>query len=420
MVNNPDTIQQITCLENELQARQMSIRQLESLLASQNWMKEHAENARDSIRERLEHIANSLCSQMVNDLRQESPDGISQIDHKELSAWIIAAVGKQIDHLSAGGRGTGDADVESENVELQHKIIRLKESLEREKEAHRKTRQDIKHVQSALDAALATSRDTPEPAADIPDWLSELQLWPKFDQGMTLLQTIAETGMVRRFDVSSAYGNSIGAGRESSFIRRMITRSQERELLTVVTVDSETVGASTQDLVQLSDQGKEACRLLFHLAPVPNEIERLLPCCQTLPRILLVLEAAELLRNAGFTVELAPYPVDVPQSDQSLALALKATFEDKPVFVMVEGKHSAVVEWNRKWQDHYDAIGDRFHVVVASEKIKSRLLSHVHRWVQKNKRGLTLRMTNISKVRGKGRRGNDIWTIRHTLGDSTE
>ena len=421
MATNPDPAQQIKRLENELEARQMSIRQLESLLESQNWMKEHAEDALCAIRGRLEHIAESLCSQMVNDLRKESPDGISFIGHKELSASIIEGVRRQIDSLSANGRGIGDADVESENVELQHEIIRLKELVRKEKEAHEKTRQDLGKVQSTLDAALETSRNTPKPAVEsdttkVPEWLSELQLWPQFDRGMTLLRTIAETGIARRFDVSSAYGNLTGAGPQSSSIRRMITRLEKRGLLTVTTVESETVGASTQDLVRLSDRGKETCQLLFHLTPAPDEIERLLPRCKTLPRVLLVMEAAEIMRDAGYAVDLAPNPIDVPQSGRRLALAMKATFEGETAFVMVEGKDSDDGDWNRKWQDHYDAIGDSFYIVVASGKVKSRLLSNVSRWVQTNKCRLKLQMTDISAVRGKGRRGNEIWTIRRNLG----
>lgn len=423
-------------LKSELETCRMSIRQLESLLEGQNWMKEHAERARDEMRGKLENIAESLCPHMVNDLRHKHPDGMAVIEHETLADMIVADVKGQIDGLeeSASGQRARDEDVESENVRLQREITSLKRSLEEEKASRERAEQELSDVRTSLDVASKAAKNTPDTVASrsvvenserdqsldheaVPEWLSELQHKSTYEQGIQLLRIVAETGMARRQDVANAYGNALEIAPRSSAVNRAFSRLQEWELIELITVESETSGASTQHLIRLSERGRETCRLVLRLAPAPNEIERLLPRCETLSKVLLHLEAAEILRDAGYVVDLTPDPVEVPgRPGRHFIPDVGVTLGGEASFVVIEGKDGGGEDRERKWQDYYDAVGGSFYIVAASQKVMHRIKSDVAYWAKRNGYRLKLQMTNIGDARGKGRQGNDVWILGRNLG----
>lgn len=131
-----------------------------------------------------------------------------------------------------------------------------------------------------------------------------------------------------------------------------------------------------------------------------------------LPQRGLVQEAARLLAAAGYTVDLEPGPLPVPDDGVLLPdLTLQLEGGDgvvRPVPVEVEDLSRPVAEREARWEAAYRLGGGCLYFVAPDSRTLDRLRSEVFYWV--GSRPLGLWMTDLE--RGRGRSGETVWLVR--------
>ena len=148
----------------------------------------------------------------------------------------------------------------------------------------------------------------------LPEWMQVWQKTKSHSRDLELIEILAKTGSPRRSEVAAAFAKQTKVQTASGGIARLFNRCARMELIELVKAKSETIGSSTHHLVRLTVQGRDACRLLLNIEPAESQLTELLKRHKNPEHTLLNLEAADLLRSAGYTVDLFPARITLPDN----------------------------------------------------------------------------------------------------------
>jgi len=360
-------------------------------------MNTDAKSKQNGARKELEWVVNAIGPETTRDL--------SQVESRKLAALVVESVRRKLE-------------------QEQTRSAALKQALE--------------NIQSQVESAIELSDGPPvgqskEPVSlysqgserrplrrleslsrQVEKWQKRRERWPDaFAREARLLQTLAETGESRRIVAAKMLAGHLGLNHGCGSIVRTFVQLERSGWIELIAAKSETIGAVNHYLLRLTDRGVMVCKTVLELNPAPSQLTELLSRHQTPSRVLLVLQTADLLREAGYTVDLFPNRIALSGNSEERTFApdLVASWRGSALLVLVAGKAGAEGEvQRRRWRGYYDAAGGEFHVVTPSPKREQRVKGDVWDWAHLNSLRPELWMTNISDVRGQGLRGNEIWT----------
>lgn len=402
------------------QGYEASLRQLRTLLDAQARLRDVAEQQAMDTRRELERLTEALCPALVDDLRRGDPQGLSGMGARTLVNAIIRDVQRRLSRLSAAevtGQSAGDlyqkATVElsrlrDENASLQAELAEAQKMGQEAELRASVLQQSLADLQKRLEVApSAPAKDQPPdpvPPDRLPEWVAQWQGEPSHQRDLALLRLLAETGVARRTEIERELARRTDPPAASGSAGRVLRRCAKLDLIQTVEISGQEEEAPAR-LTRLTERGRTVCRLLLGVEPVPSQATELLARHESPARALLALSAADLLRGAGYEVDLLPGRVELPEG-RSFVPDLAVSQNGRAWYVEVERElHSGPQERDRRWRDCYDATGGQLHVVVPDRTTQEAIKSEILFWARQ--RPLSLRMTWLDEARG--RQGEDVW-----------
>ena len=397
MVNQIDTIKQ---------AYEVSLRQMQTLLAAQSRLRAVAEEIADQARRELERAAEALCPEWVDEASKASPLGLANVSPSDLASAIIQDVKRRLTQANSHqppAETAENARLREENARLCRENAQLRLRI------------------SVLEKGARTSDSDPDAPAALPDWVAEWQAEPSYDRDLALLRILAETGAPRWTDAAALFEEQVGKDRDSgTALARSFANCQRRGLVEVV--EAQSVTGATAHLVHLTPQGRDICQPLLGMTPAPGA-DTLIARHASPSDAALVLEAADLLREAGYQVSVLPDPIPLPDG-RAFTPDLVATLADQAAVVTVQ---SGIVTEERPTRDDWiadlhSASHGELHIVTPDRETMDLIRSDVMYWISQHKQAgpTNLRITNITAVRDDKSKKETIWLMDRDYNQAKE
>jgi hypothetical protein len=240
------------------------------------------------------------------------------------------------------------------------------------------------------------------------EWIQTWQSSPGFDREWSIVRFLGETGECRRTKVSEAVGQQFQVEPDSGSVRRCIQSLQGAGLIFLEEIKTISRGRSPM-LLGLTPRGHAAYRALSHLEP-NSLFEQLKSRHKSLEHLYLNLQVADVLRDAGYDVDLTP-PAMTLTDGSKFEPDLSAARESKTVYVECERDTRKDEAWQRKWEIARLATGGVICVATPDRAAMNIVGSAIRH--QMTGQNIRLFMTNLDDVRS-GRRSpaGDIWFER--------
>lgn len=148
-----------------------------------------------------------------------------------------------------------------------------------------------------------------------PDWRMEWRQSETFERDARILTMIGETGLARRPLIEAQAAEMFGIKKAGGSIQALLSRLGELNLIETFrpwAADGAGTGGRFPDLVRLAERGQMAYWLLTGEKSCNNEYDLLLERHVSPEHTLLNLQAADMLREADYKVNLTPPDVNLP------------------------------------------------------------------------------------------------------------
>ena len=405
------------------QGYETSVRQLRTMIDAQSRLLRTAEHTAAEAEKMVEDLAVTLCPGLVDEYRIAGPAGLDVLDVDQLREEMTRDIRHRLSRLDtaeATGKNLTQMydDVAAESARWREEAERLRRELNEAQARIDQMESRMAVLQQSLESAQRRLGDATAPvqremegfAPDrLPEWMQKWKQESAYKRDIALLRVLAETGAPRRSDVVEVFAERIGIKPNSGSVGRTFRRAAQRGVIELVEGQSEASGDSGQ-LIFLTEQGRDACRLLLGQEPVASQAKELLSRHKSEAHTLLNLEAADLLRDAGYEVDLFPGQIELPD-DHLFVPDLVALLAGHTLFVEVEQQaYKNRKERDRKWANYYDATGGEFYIVTANQKAAESIRSEIIFWA--GRRDLKLRMFDVSTARKKRGQGSEIWSFK--------
>jgi hypothetical protein len=303
-------------------------------------------------------------------------------------------------------------ELRKDNQELQNRINHL----EAEKI-------DLLNQISALQAVSKVDQEAPitdrnasleyhEGLPPEPAWMGSWRKTETFERDAGVLKIIAETGLARRPLIEAQAAELFGIKKAGGSIQALLTRVVDLHLIETFrpwTAEGAGTGGRYPDLIRLSDQGRLAYWLLTNQQPRTNEYDLLLERHVSPEHTLLNLQAADVLREAGYQVNLTPPEISLPDGGLFRPDFVIVDDQGATHFVEVERDTDKNIEQRQaKWRNFYQASGGKMYVVCDNRSCMRNIRSEIN-YCLGNKR-LVVSMTNLADLQA-GKRGerDSVW-----------
>jgi hypothetical protein len=419
------------------QGYETNLRQLQALLDAQARLRAVTERTARETRGELERLAEALCPDFVDRVGKDSPLGLVQVTAQEMADAVIRDVQVKLSRLEAaevaGQRASRKHDdVANENERLRGEVMRLEQELAEMRQKHEAATTRVSALQQLLEDAQRRLGSTPEmttapagesavveddalapvPPDQLPDWIQAWQQEQSCEQDLALLQVLAETGVARWRDAAKLVGERAESDPSTGNIAGAFGRCSQMALIELVEVESEVSGQQT-NLVHLTGKGQDVCRMLLSVEPVRSQATELLARHESPAHAVLTLEVADVLQDAGYTVDLLPGRIEL-SGGRVFIPDLMASLQGRTMLVVVE---QAACQGGSgrddRWRDYYEATGGEFYVAVPDRRALDRVKSEITFWAGQQE--LVLWMMPVRDARGKGKIGDDVWSVKRRI-----
>lgn len=417
----------------------LTARQLRTLLEAQTSLRRAAEERARTARRQLERVAEALCPEEVDRLRQNSPGGVAGLSEERLAGLVISVVRRRLNRLAStevAGRSAADllaeaqAEVERLKAEITSLRRRLREAEERAEKAETRAAvlermagrgREVEAPPDAVRSTVATPESTavqssqqdgrvpddtsqeqvqiPIPLDRLPAWLQEWSQAPTWERDALALRVIGETGVARRSEAQEMFARLVGAGPRAGSVHRAFRRLQARGVMEVVEAAA---GPGTKHLIRLTEKGEDAYRLLFGRDPAPSQTTELLNRHKSADHVMLILETADLLRAAGWKVNLFPEPVKLDDGTGYHPDLVAVNQEEVVYFECERQTQKSPRDRKAKWDRCYRATGGNLYIAVPDRQALDAIRSEVLYWL--GDRPFRLRMLVVAEAKPE-----DLW-----------
>lgn len=249
------------------------------------------------------------------------------------------------------------AEAQAENIRLRSENEALKKSKGKNTEAG----PEFRPVHSSPAVVAPVAKDNGEP-----EWMMDWRKSKHFEYDSNAILLLGRTGLSRRPEIAQELGKLINVDGNSGTHARIIKRLVEEWGMASIEKPFQSRGASSggsnPDIIQLTDRGKLAYRLLSGTEPVPGEFERLQPAHASPEHTLLNIEVADFLQGEGYKILTKVPAIDLPSGGKFIP-DLVAEKGDDIYFIEVErGVSKDTRARQTKWLNFYTASGGRIYV----------------------------------------------------------
>jgi hypothetical protein len=245
-----------------------------------------------------------------------------------------------------------------------------------------------------------------------PDWMMEWRQTETFERDARILTRIGETGLARRPLIEAQAAEILGIKKPGGSIQALLSRLGELKLIETFRpweADGAGTGGRFPDLVRLAERGQLAFWLLTGKKPSINEYDLLLERHVSPEHTLLNLQAADILREAGYQVNLTPPDVNLPDGGLFKPDLVLIDEQGTLLFVEVERDTDKNIEQRQaKWRNFYHASGGKLFVVCDNRSCMRNIRSEINYCL--GGKPLVISLTNLADLQaGKRGGGDSIW-----------
>jgi hypothetical protein len=424
---------------------------LKGLLDKQTALREVAEERARRARDALQRVAEALCSQELDRVRKEDASSLSVWDADRIADLIIREVRQQLDQIDLAGVLGQDVATQRQQASadaraLRDELSRTQRQLEEAERTHLLTdsraeaaekqievlEQTVADLQRRLATAVAVPTQTPEtlaqpstPTSDLidastppplhrlhtgpePEWMGKWRQAETFQRDAALVMAMGETGECRRNRLADLVGDRLGLRPRGGGVKRIFPRLVNIGLVETVPFQQVIRGRSTH-LLKLTPQGQKAYLFLTRTEPVPSLLDEMLMRHKSPEHAYLNMEAADLLEEAGYTVDRYPPEISLSERGKFVPDLGATSSADEVLWIEVERDTRKSPQARKtKWTNYYEATGGHFVIVTADRSAMDKISSEIAFWA--DARPLRIWMTNITEAKA-GDRGRDgsIW-----------
>ena len=253
-----------------------------------------------------------------------------------------------------------------------------------------------------------------------PEWMEQWRQAETFERDAAILEMIAEKGLARRPLIEAQAAERLGIKTVGGSIRALLARLEDLKLIEFFRPwggEGAGTGGRFPDLARLTEQGRLAFWLLTGKQPAVNEYELLLKRHVSPEHTLLNLQAADLLSDSGYQVNLTPAEISLP--DGGLFKPDLVLTDDMGATLFVEVERSAnknIEQRQSKWRNFHQASGGRLFVVCDNRSGMRTIRSEITYCL--GSQPATISMTNLAEfMAGKRGAGDSIWLeVKHIKG----
>jgi hypothetical protein len=242
--------------------------------------------------------------------------------------------------------------------------------------------------------------------------LAEWRQTKTFERDASILKMIGETGLARRPLIDARSAELLGIKKAGGSIQALMSRLADLNLVEIFrpwSSDGAGTGGKLPGLVRLNDRGQMAYWQLTGSQPKINEYDLLLERHVSPEHTLLNLQAADLLREAGYQVNQTPAEIKLP--DGGLFKPDLVLIDERGVLLFVEVERDTVknIEGRQaKWWNFYQASGGHLYVVCDNLPCMRNIRSEIN-FCLRNK-ACIISLTNLVELQaGKRGEGDSIW-----------
>ena len=415
---------------------EITIDNLRQLLAIQTDLREQAETRWRKAQRVLVSLLETFAPEEV-DQRLKNGRPLDHLPVDELEQLVRQQVGNRLHHVQ---RLLNDSQTARRAQNLRDQIEKLIAQNEELQKENRQLQDRINRMEAekidllgqfaALRAVSHKRRESmPEHKRDIPAqdeseppepvWMATWRQAETFERDAGILKMIAETGIARRPVIEAQAAEQLGIKKAGGSIQALMTRLENLHLIERFrpwTADGAGTGGKYPDLVRLTDQGRLAYWLLTSQQPQTNDYDLLLERHVSPEHTLLNLQAADMLREAGYQVDLTPPEITLP--DGGLFRPDLAIVDDQGAthFVEVERDVDKNLEQRQaKWRNFYQASGGKMYVVCDNRSCMRNIRSEINYCL--GNKPLVVSLTNLVDLQaGKRGEGDSIWLEARTRG----
>jgi hypothetical protein len=245
-----------------------------------------------------------------------------------------------------------------------------------------------------------------------PDWMMAWRQAETFDRDSRILIMIGKTGLSRRPVIESQAAEMFGIKKAGGSLQALITRLTDLQLIETFrpwTADGAGTGGRFPDLVRLAERGQMAYWLLTGENPSTNEYDLLLERHVSPEHTLLNLQAADVLREAGYQVNLTPPDVNLPDGGLFKPDLVLIDEQGSLLFVEVERDTDKNIEQRQaKWRNFYQVSGGKMFVVCDNRSCMRNIRSEINYCL--GNRSFVVSITNLADLQtGKRGDGDSVW-----------
>lgn len=265
---------------------------------------------------------------------------------------------------------------------------------------------------SNLEEVKSTDTETMNDRPPEPGWMVAWRQAETFDRDSRILIMVGKTGLSRRPVIEGQAAEMFGIKKAGGSLQALITRLTDLQLIETFRTwgaDGAGTGGRFPDLVRLAERGHMAYWLLTGENPSVNEYDLLLERHVSPEHTLLNLQAADVLREAGYQVNLTPPDVNLPDGGLFKPDLVLIDGQGTLLFVEVERDTDKNVEQRQaKWRNFHQASGGRMFVVCDNRSCMRNIRSEINYCLGNIL--LVISLTNLADLQaGKRGEGDGIW-----------
>jgi hypothetical protein len=416
----------------------ITLENLRQLLSIQTGLREQAETRWQSAQRALVGLLEACAPEEV-DRRLKDGQPVDSLPVDELEELLRRCLAERL-RLASLSNGTPGASAAQQQARLakqeqqlqqaQEENARLQarlEALQREREALQARLAALEQVHAArpVDPALAPRLDQPplappgEGSAPVPGWMAAWRVTETFERDAGILAMLGETGLARRPLIEARAAELLGIKKAGGSIQALLARLAELGLVESNRpweAEGAGSGGRLPDLLRLTERGELAYWLLSNRRAAANEFDRLLPLHVSPEHTLLNLQAADMLREAGYQVDVSPPEITLPDGGLFRPDLVIRASDGVTHFVEVEREtHKNLEARQAKWRNFYQASGGRLYVVCDNRSCMRAVRSEINYCL--GNRPLVVSLTNLADLQtGKRGEGDSVWLESRSRG----